>query len=290
MKFGEELACLALVLCAAQASAAPLDDFGVELVYDDNLTRAQLGRDIKGDLALAVSTSGGPRFQLTDYDSLSLRGTLAATKYRHYEGLDNINAGLALGYRRKFGLGPYVPQFALTGSATRLEYDHRLRDGWLYAAEAEASKRVTERVALRAFVRSERRESDDVPARVVPFIRANVFDLSSRSAGIAADFAYDPRYLVSVGYTWHRGDIVSTTQRNLPIFLASSAIAPDTVFGDNTYAYTMPARTRVFSIGVSREVGRQASVSLGYEYRDSRADGGIDYSGNLFRATYLYGF
>ena len=290
MKLGAELTCALLFLGTAQAFGAPLDDLGVELTYDDNLTRAKLGRDIKDDLALTASTSGGPRFQLTDNDSLSLKGTLAATKYRHYDGLDNINAGLALGFRHKFGLGPYVPQLALTGSARRLEYDSRLRDGWLYAAEAEASKRVTERLALRAFVRSERRESDDVPARVVPFIRANVFDLSSRSAGIGADFAYDPRYLVSVGYTWHRGDIVSTTQRNLPIFLASSAIAPDPVFGDDTYAYTMPARTRVFSIGVSREVGRQASVSLGYEYRDSRADGGIDYNGNMFRATYLYGF
>lgn len=290
MKCDEGLTCVALALCATGAWGTALDDFGVELAYDDNLTRAQLGRDIKGDLALTVAASGGPRFQLSEHDSLSLKGTLAATKYRHYEGLDNINAGLALGYRRKFGLGPYVPQFALTGSATRLDYDSRLRDGWLYAAEAEASKRVTDRFALRAFVRSERRESDDVPARVVPFIRANVFDLSSRSAGIGADFAYDPRYAVSIGYTWHRGDIVSTTQRNLPIFLASSAIAPDPVFGDNTYAYTMSARTRVFSIGVSREVGRQASVNLRYEYHDSRADGGIDYSGNLFRASYLYGF
>ena len=290
MKLDQRLTGLALVLCAAQALAAPLDDFGVELVYDDNLTRAQLGRDIKGDLALAVSTSGGPRLQLTDHDSLALKGTLAGTKYRHYDGLDNINAGLALGYRHKFGLGPYVPQFALTGSATRLEYDNRLRDGWLYAAEAEASKRVSDRLALRAFVRSERREADEMPERVVPFIRANVFDLRSRSAGIGAEFACSPRYLVSLGYAWHRGDIVSTTQRNLPIFLASSAIAPDPVFGDNTYAYTMQARTRVVSIGLSREVGRQASVSLGYEYRDSRADGGIDYSGNLFRATYLYGF
>lgn len=290
MKFDQRLTCLALVLCASQASAALPDELGIELVYDDNLTRAQLGRDIKGDLALVVSASGGPRFQLTDHDSLSLKANLAGSKYRHYDGLDNISAGLALGYRHKFGLGPYVPQFALTGSATRLEYDRSLRDGWLYAAEAEASKRVSDRLALRAFVRRERRESDDTPGRVVPFIPANVFDLGSRSAGIGAEFAYDPRYLVSVGYTWHRGDIVSTTQRNLPIFLASSAIAADPVFGDNTYAYTMQARTRVLSIGVSREVGRQASVSLGYEYRDSHADGGIDYSGNLFRASYFYGF
>lgn len=290
MKLSDGLACCVLMLSATQAWSNPLDDFGVELVYDDNLTRAQLARDIKADLSLVVSTSGGPRFQLGDHDSLSLKANLAGSKYRDYDGLDNFNAGLALSYRHKFGLGTYVPQLALTGSAARLEYDDRLRDGWLYAAEAEASQRFTERLALRAFMRSERRDADHVPDRVVSFIRANVFDLRSNSAGIGADFAYSPRYLVSLGYTWHRGDIVSTTQRNLPIFLASSAIAPDPVFGGNTYAYTMQARTRVFSLGVSRELGRQASLSLGYEYRDSRANGGIDYTGNLFRATYLYGF
>ncbi|AYH43064.1 hypothetical protein [Azoarcus sp. DN11] len=290
MRFGDWFACVALGLCATQASANPLDELGVELVYDDNLTRAQLARDIKGDLALAVSGEAGPRFQLTDYDSLSVKASVAGTKYRHYDGLDNLNAALALTYRRKFGLGPYVPQVALTGSAARLEYDSRLRDGWLYAAEAEASKRVSDRLVLRTFVRSERRESDHVPERVVPFIRANVFDLGSRSLGIGADFACAPRYLVSVGYTWHHGEIVSTTQRNLPIFLASSAIAADPVFGSDTFAYTMRAQTGVASIGVSREIGRQATFAIGYEYRSSHADGGIDYSGSLFRATYLYGF
>lgn len=277
-------------LWALHAPAAPFDQAGVEIVHDDNLTRAQLGRDIKVDTAIVLSASGGPRFQLTDHGSLSLKGTLAGSKYAHYDGLDNVQAGLALAYRRKFGLGPYVPQAGLTVSATRLDHRQGLRDGWLYAAEADVAKRLSDRWALRVFARRERREADDTPDRVVPFIRANVFDLSSNSWGLAADFIPASGYVLSAGYTWHQGDIVSTTKRNFPIFLASSAIAPDPVFGHDTYAYTMPARTGVLSLGVSREIGRQATLSLGYEYRDSRARGGIDYSGNVFRATYLYGF
>jgi len=281
---------IACGLCAPEASAALIDDVGVEFSYDDNLTRAELTRDIKGDSALAVTASAGPRFQLTGYDSVALTATVAVTKFRHYDGLDNASPGLALTYRRKLGLGPYVPQLALSGSATRLEYRDGLRDGWLYAAEVEASKRLSERWGVRATFRSERRDADDVPERVVPFISADVFDLASRSVGIHADFAYTPRYVFSAGFTLHRGDIVSTTQRNRPIFLASSAIAPDRVFGDNTFAYTMQARTGALSMGVSRELGPQASLSLGYEHRDSRADGGIDYRSNIVRATYLHDF
>lgn len=277
-------------LVAAGAAADGLDQVGVEFSYDDNLTRAQLARDIKSDSALAVSAAGGPRFQITGRDSLALTASLAATAYGHYRDLDNVSAGLALTYRRKLGLGPYVPQLSLSGSATRLEYRSDLRDGWLYGVEAEASRRFSERLALRAAYRYEQRDADRTPARLLAFIPADVFDLKSRSLGVSGDFTVLPRYVLSLGYTVHKGDIVSTTQRNLPIFLASSAIAPDPVFGGNTYAYKMQALTRAVSLGLSREMGRQASLSLGWEHRDSHAEGGIDYRSNLVRATYLYGF
>lgn len=290
MRFGNWALALACGLFATGARAALLDEIGVELNYDDNLTRAKLPHDVKPDGSLAVSARGGPRLQLTDYDSVALTASLTATGYHRYGGLDNLAGGLALTYRRKLGLGPYVPQIGLSGTATRLDYRDRLRDGWLYAVEAEAGKRLSARWSMRAAYRVERRESDEIPERVVPFIAADVFNLRSRSLTLGTDFAYSPRYVFSLGLTLHRGDIVSTTHRNLPIFLASSAIAPDTVFGDDMFAYKMRARSGVLSVGVSRELGRQASLNLGYEHRNSRADGGIDYRSNLVRATYLHGF
>ena len=107
--------------------------------------------------------------------------------------------------------------------------------------------------------------------------------------------SYVPRpyftdYVLSASYTLRDGDIVSTTLRNKPIFLASSAIALDPVFGPDQYAYTMQARTRGLSLGVTRVIGGQGSFTLGYERLDSRAEGGIDYQSNLVRATYLHQF
>lgn len=290
MNIGIRLLSVACGLWAAGASAAWLDEVGVEFNHDDNLTRAQLARDIKADSAVVVSAAGGQRFQLTDRDSLALTASMAATGYGRYQGLDNMSAGLALTYRRKLGLGPFVPQLAFSGSATRLEYRSDLRDGWLYASEIEASKRLSERWAVRATYRSERRDAEHTPTRAVSFIPADVFDLRSRSVGIGSDFSLAEHYVLFGAYTVQRGDIVSTTQRNLPIFLASSAIAADPVFGSNTYAYKMRAITRILSLGVSRQIGLQASFSIGYEHRESEARGGIDYRSNLVRATYLYAF
>lgn len=290
MRFGAWLLPVACNLWAAGASGAWLDEVGVEFDYDDNLTRAQLARDIKGDSALVVSAAGGNHFQLSGQDSIDLTASLATAGYARYQGLDNLSAGLAVAYRRKLGLGPYVPQLSVSGSATRLEYRNDLRDGWLYAAEIEASQRLSERWAVHANYRSEQRNADRTPARAVSFIPADVFDLRSRSLGVGSDFSLTPEYLLSASFTVHDGDIVSTTQRNLPIFLASSAIAADPVFGDDTFAYKMHAITRVFGLGVSREVGRQGSFSVGYEYRESQGPDGIDYRSNLLRASYFYAF
>ncbi|NMG76602.1 hypothetical protein [Aromatoleum diolicum] len=277
-------------LHALDASAGWLDEVGLELRFDDNLTRAQLDRDIKSDTALVVSAAAGTGYQLTDNGRLSLTLTLSGSAYQRYEGLNNLNAGLELAYRWKFGLGPYVPELRLSGSATRLDYRDAPRDGWLYLGEIAIAKRLSDRSGIRMSYRVEQRESDTVADRLRPAIAADVFDLTSQNLSFGGDYAIHPEYVFSAAYTIRDGDIVSTTRRNLPVFLASSAIAADPVFGSGRFAYKMKAITRSLSLGVSRVVGGQASFTLGYEYLDSRAKGGIDYEANLVRATYLYQF
>ena len=280
-------------LHALDASAGWLDEVGVEVRFDDNLTRAQLDQDIKSDTALVVSASAGTGYQLTDNSRLSLTLALSGSAYQRYEGLNNLNAGLDLTYRWKFGLGPYVPELHLSGAATRLEYRDAARDGWLYVGEIGMAKRLSDRAGLRMAYQLEQRKSDSVADRLAglpPEIAANVFDLTSQNLSFGGDYSLNSDYVLAAAYTLRHGDIVSTTLRNLPIFLASSAIAADPVFGPERYAYTMHALTRGLSLGVTRVIGRQASVTLGYEHLDSRAEGGIDYRSNLVRATYLHQF
>jgi hypothetical protein len=282
-----------LGLHAMDAGAGWLDQVGVELRVDDNLTRAQLDQDIKSDTALVVSASAGTGYQLTDNSSLSLRLALAGSAYQRYDGLNNLNAGLELAYRWKFGLGPFVPELRLSGSAARLEYRDAARDGWLTVGEIGIAKRVSDRTGLRMAYQVEQRRSDSVAERLAglpPEIAADVFNLKSQNLMFGGDYSLNSDYVISAAYSLRDGDIVSTTLRNRPIFLASDAIAADPVFGPDRFAYKMKALTRGLSLGVTRVIGRQASFTLGYEYLESRAEGGIDYQSNLVRATYLHQF
>jgi len=281
---------LVLGLHAVDACAGWLDEAGLELRFDDNLTRAQLDRDIKSDTALLVSAAAGTGYQLSDSGRLALTLALSGSAYQHYDGLDNLNAGLALAYGWKFGLGPYVPQLRLSGTATRLDYRDAARDGWLYVGEIEIAKRLSARSGLRMAYQVEQRKSDSVGARLLPAIAADVFDLKSRNLSFGGDYSPHPDYVLSAAYTIRDGDIVSTTLRNRPIFLASKAIAEDFVFGPARYAYKMEAMTRGLSLGLSRIIGGRASFTVGYEHLESRAQGGLDYASNLVRATYLHQF
>jgi hypothetical protein len=280
-------------LHAMDALAGWLDEVGIELRRDNNLSRAQLPEDIKGDTALVVSASAGTGYQVTDNSRLSLTLALSGSAYQRYHGLDNLNAGLELAYRWKFGLGPYAPELHLSGSATRLEYQDAARDGWLYVGEIGIAKRLSDRLALRMAYQVEQRKSDNVAPLLPglpPEIAPDVFDLRSHNLSFGGDYSVNSDYVLSAAYTIRDGQIVSTTLINLPIFLASSAIAADNVFGPDRFAYTMKARTRGVTLGVTRVIGGQASFSLGFEHLDSRAEGGIDYQANLVRATYLHQF
>lgn len=278
------------MLQAGMARADLVDTVALELRTDDNLSRAQLDRDIKGDIALAASADGGTAFQIGDSGRLKLSVTLGATAHREYQGLDRLEAGLAASYRHKFGLGAYAPVLVLGASATRLDYRDRFRDGWRYGAEIGVQQRITDRLGIHLDYLISVRRSDRIDKRVLPWIAADVYDLDTRSLRFGGDYLLAPQYVLTAGFALHKGDIVSTTLRNLPIFLASDAIAADDAFGPNRFAYRLPARTRDLELGVSRLIGRQSSMSLGYSYLDSRGEGGIDYQANLFRATYLRQF
>ncbi|BAL25249.1 hypothetical protein AZKH_2950 [Azoarcus sp. KH32C] len=279
-----------LTSAACVAQAGWIDEAELELRFDDNLPRGQLKRDIKSDMAVAIAAEGGRGYQLTENGRLTLTMTLSATGYRQYSGLDHVDAGVGLAYRHKFGLGPLAPEARASVSATRLEYRDDGRDGWLYSAQLGIGKRITERLGLTATYEFERRKSDDVADRLLPTVAADVYDLTSRNFTLGGDYTLSSDYVLSAAYTLRDGDIVSTTLRNLPIFLASSAIAEDRVFGRNRYAYKMKATTRGASLGVSRVINDHSSLTLGYEYIDSRAEGGIDYQANIVRAIYLHQF
>ena len=284
---------LLLALWAMQCLASHaglIDQVGVELRLDDNLARAELDGDITSDSTLEVSADAGAGYQVSDSDRLKLSFELSASAFRRYDGLDHVAARVALTHRHKFGLGAYAPALALAVSASRLIYRDSARTGWQYEAGATLHKRFSPRVDIQAGYGFQLRRSDDVGERVLPQIAADVFDTSSRHLRLGINAMLTPSYLLGASYAIHKGDIVSTTLRNLPIFLASDAIAPDEVFGPDRFAYTLTAMTRDLQLSLSRLIGVDASMTFGYQLIDSNAEGGIAYRSILLRATYLQQF
>ena len=81
-----------------------------------------------------------------------------------------------------------------------------------------------------------------------------------------------------------RGDVVSTTRINLPIFLASDAIAADPAFGSEFFAYRLRGTTSTATVNLSWALSDRSSLNLTYADARTKAYDDLDYRN---RATTL---
>ena len=278
-----------LLALAPSAAASWIADFESGGVYEDNLSFASMGRDIKGAAALTASGTAGWAIYLTDRDVLSVTGDVFGDLHERYSGLDHVSLGATAAFRRKFGLGPAVPWAQVSVSGARLQYRADVRDGYAYRVAAGIGKRFGERWELRANYAYEGRTADHERA-VTPRLPADVFDQQAHALSLRADFQPGSTLVVWGGYALRLGNVASTTQRNAEIFAASSAVVADPAFGSNTFAYKIDAVTHVLSTGLSLALGSRWSINLGYEHQIGLGDGGIDYHNNVVRGTVLYSY
>jgi hypothetical protein len=278
---------LLLVLAAASAHADDMLDVTAGLLYDSNVPRAQLERDIKSDTAFQAALAWGRFLPLAD--GLTLRATLDAggEAYAHYSGLNNLALGSSLSLRQKFGLGALAPWVNGWASGARLDYQDKARDGWRYEFGVGAGKRLSEAWDVEVTYRYQHRTQDN-PVAVVPGISGAVFDLQAHQAGLRSEYAMTERISLEADFDYRRGDVASTTQRNFTIFTNSTAIALDPVFGPGAVGYRIYATTQAYRIGLSYALGRDNSINTGIERWISRARGGLDYYNTLVGASYVH--
>lgn len=277
------------LLAAGSAGAEWIGGTEAALTTDSNVTRAQRESDIRSDSALLVSISGGQYLQLTDRTGLALTGTLQREEHQHYAGLSHFGLGPSVSVRTKLGVGAMVPWLRVSASALRLEFDDDARSGWLFVVAGATGRRLSERIDVRAQVRLERRIADRSEA-LVRGISGAVFDLDGASVSVDGDYALTAATLVSAGYSYRVGDVVSSTRRNSAIFGASKAIAADPVFGSDTIAYKLDARSHTIDLRVSHAIGDRMSLNLGLGRSFTYGDGGNDYYGTHVTAAVMYDF
>jgi hypothetical protein len=274
---------------APLAAAAWIADLETGVVYEDNLSFAAMGRDIKGDVALTTAASAGAAAYLTDRNVVSLTGDVFGDLHAEYGGLDHLALGVTTAFRSKLGLGAGAPWVRVAASGGRLQYREDVRDGWYYRIAAGVGKRFGDRWEVRVDYAFDGRTADH-ERRVSARLPADVFDQRAHTVSVRADVQVVPVLSLFGGYAVRLGDVASTTQRNAEVFAASTAVVADPAFGSNTFAYKIDATTHVLGAGVSVALGARWSVNVGYEHQIGLGDGGIDYHNNVVRATVLFSY
>ena len=281
---------LALALALWTGACAAMEtsfDATVEAAYDTNVTRAQLRDDIRADRYVAANGALTLRWPVGDRDAVSLGAGLRAAQYARFTRLSHVAAEATVAWQRKLGLGLTAPWIGVSALAAHESYRETLRTSDRIEARVMTGKRFDERLDGSVGYVYDRRYAhhDDV---LVPGISGAVWDVAGHTAFARAGYALSEAWQLEGAYSWRRGDVVSTTHRNLAIFLASDAIGDSRAFGPDFFDYRLRGTTQAGSGTLSYAVGDRASLNLTYAYAFTRAAQGLEYQGHTVSASWAY--
>ncbi len=282
MKKNFSLLAVFLYTVASQAASPIKTDISAGYTYDDNVTRAELARDIEKDNILNVDASAAYKLVFNEISFFSFEGSLAVNQYLDFEKLSNTRLGISGRYNLRLSPGyTAMHYFAKVGYEQRL-YKSDQRDGSAIEVELGLSKRLTDLVAMRLGFIVERISADE-----------KTFDADNNRLYVDLDFKLSSKNNAYITLFYIDGDVVSTAVPTSEIIQASSSIVRDDAFLDETpprFAYKLGAKTISFRVGNSYSLTSAQGIDGSILYYDSSADGNNDYSGLIFNLNYLYRF
>jgi hypothetical protein len=257
------LLCLWLTLAGrpGEAGAEGIFDAEAGLSHDNNLSRALAGTDIVSDTALNIAMSGGYYFVLGDRDFVTLTGNLSTSQFREFHGMSDVALGGTASWRRKFGVGAFVPWTNISASFADEQYGESIRNGWRANLTLLAGKRLSERLELSGGGGFDHYGADRV-VQVVPGMSGDAFSVSGSSLFARADYVLSERWLGFARVSARRGDVTSSTRLNREIFKYSTAVTPDPAFGPDYIAYRLTGTTWDFSAGASLAMTDRSSLNF----------------------------
>ena len=278
----------ASLLSTALARAEPTFAFVAGVFHDSNLTRAQYAADVRSDFAAHGEADVGTSLAPNGYDAFTLAAFARGDVYRRYNGLNNVAVGARGSLRHKFGLGHAAPWISFSLEGSHDDYRDTLRDSNRLQADMEIGMRLSQAFDASAGVMYDRRY-DGHGESLVPDIPGTVFDLRGVGGYARAGYAFNDFVYAAVKLGVRRGDVESTAQQSMPIFLVSSAIAADPVFGSNDlFAYRLRATTRTASASGSFALDERSSLNLSYADERTYAAYGNQYRSRLVTLTWSY--
>jgi len=284
----------ALLLTAASIARAPfaaadtLFAADAALLYDSNLTRAQSSADVRPDGAARFSGEAGQFFAPTGSDTIHIAAFAHGELFRRYHGLNNASLGGYATVRHKFAVGYDAPWLGLSVQGSHDDYNDALRTSNRLLVEGEFGLRYGPALDFSAGLLYDRRY-DNHGESLVPGIPGTVFDLRGWGGYARAGYAFSDIVYGALRLGVRRGDVESTAQQSLPIFLASTAITADPVFGsDDLFAYRLRGTTWSGSTTASIALDPSASLNLSYADERTYAAYGNQYRSRVVMLTLAY--
>lgn len=281
MYFNKLYVAVLLLACAGVSQAASTHvDLELSAWHDDNLSRAESGRDIFSDNVFDLGVTVTHSVMLTPNSGLRLKGGLNLTEHAEYTELNRLSANIGASYRFQPVAGYTEPWIELGATLERESYrDSDIRDGRLLAAEAIVGKRFTDRIGGRAGIGWERRWADD--AQVFEWQRHRIFAMADYKLGLEST--------LYASLSRDFGDQVFTATPNPDFGDYAKAIANDPVFGARR-AYRLGAVSDTLELGVSMPLNPSNTLDVGLRRFRADADGDHIYDDTVLRASWLYRF
>ena len=243
------------------ASAEWYTEAELSASHDDNVNLAADKDDRKYDVSETAHVLVGRHIQLGGTTGIEFSAEVKDAVYSRYEGLDHQEAGLTLSVKQKTGMGSFVPWFRVFGSAAYTDYRESPRSGSYVSGGAEAGERLSERLFGQVGYRYETTTA-----------RNQVFDSRESIFSVRGRYLLTETSQVFLSYGAGHGSNV-LTEGVAPGYIPSSDEIMIDTFGAPMVTYHVSTRIQTMSAGVVKELDRNWSLSLGFDYYEVHAEG-----------------
>lgn len=228
--------------------------------WDSNATRADHAGDRIAALDVLADVAATRRLSITRDDGLLVRLHVAGDAWPRYPTLSTAAVGAGLEWQRKFGLGPFAPLLRVGVAADAIAGRDHDRNGGNYVGTLALQKRATDLTTFEAAETLTRRDE-----------RIPVYDWNAAETSVAVRHSIGARTQVSLAAFWRHGGVLSYATPPRPDLIALAPVRElEDTFGRPLVAYAIVARSLGARVGAAWAMNDAASVTLGYEYRDTR--------------------
>jgi outer membrane autotransporter protein len=256
-------------------------------LWDDNITRAKAGADVRSDTVYSVGLTKSHAISLTGTTRLLLNGSVGGERFQSYNGLSNLNAMAEATYQYRESSDFDAPTYSAFGRVTALRHQASLRDGYRYSVGVSRTQAITDRITLfGALSYNGRNATSDVFRTQDTSVRLNL-DYALRSGGT----------LYATG-EYRDGDIVSTGRASLEnVTIAKVFVQDDAYAGGQFFSYRFAGSTWLTTLGYNLGLGPRDSLDFAWRrvestpgLRPAWATSPNSYITNQLSASYLMRF